>query len=648
MNTPNTALFRHSHQWSRLLVLMALLALLLVSACSAPLAVPSSAPAGSERPAAEAGGSAEEGARGEAAPAESAGAWATATPSSPTQGGTHYEPVTAGVTDDNEEWQAYLDYRARHDYLWVNDRDISERYLIQVIDQHDAPVHDAMVTVYAGDQELFVGRTDTGGQVYFHPRALDQDYGVQQTGEFRLVASKGYVAQRKTVDRTGGGQWTVTLTDPPRNSSTTLDLLFLLDATGSMDDEIDKLKASMADIADQIARLPERPDVRYGLVIYRDRGDRFVTRQYDFTYDLAQFQHTLAAVRADGGGDTPESLNEALAVSLQGMSWRAEDAVRLIILVGDAPPHLDYGEQYTYDAAMIDAVARGIKIFPVGASNLDETGEYVFRQLAQFTGGKFVFLTYAEGSDPSSGPGAETEHDVETYSVDTLDRLVVRLVREELAQLTTPLALEQQPSPIAPPAPTPTPMPQPSLPIRCTLELNSRWSDCGTLIPVTWSVRKEGVAALVSFDFSQNHTERVRFELVYDSPPTGSLVELRDGLANSQDDVDLLVQEGNLIVYGNTSALEPSQDQPLPYVLPDAVHGGETLTLEVSATQVGINSPSRIEVLNSPALFPFYTRTGQPAAYATLLATFIRRGQNEQGDGGTGLSIVVITLYPDE
>ena len=70
----------------------------------------------------------------------------------------------------------------------------------------------------------------------------------------------------------------------------------------------------------------------------------------------------------------------------------------------------------------------------MGASGLDKSGEYIYRQMAQFTGGRFIFLTYDKAADPSSGPGRETVHDVANYSVETLDRLVVRLVREELAK----------------------------------------------------------------------------------------------------------------------------------------------------------------------------------------------------------------------
>ena len=76
-----------------------------------------------------------------------------------------------------------------------------------------------------------------------------------------------------------------------------------------------------------------------------------------------------------------------------------------------------------------------MKLFAVGASGLDPTGEYVFRQMAQYTAGRFVFLTYRDAADPASGPGSQTVHDVHQYSVQTLDRLVVRLVRDEMAKL---------------------------------------------------------------------------------------------------------------------------------------------------------------------------------------------------------------------
>ena len=108
----------------------------------------------------------------------------------------------------------------------------------------------------------------------------------------------------------------------------------------------------------------------------------------------------------------------------------------MLILVADAPPHLDYAdESFSYDSDMFIAVQKGIKVISIGASGLNPQGEYIFRQLAQFTGGKFVFLTYAQAGNSASGPGTETVHDVSNYSVESLDRLIVLVVREELNKL---------------------------------------------------------------------------------------------------------------------------------------------------------------------------------------------------------------------
>ncbi|MCP4282935.1 MAG: hypothetical protein GY792_00560, partial [Gammaproteobacteria bacterium] len=98
-----------------------------------------------------------------------------------------YEPVTAGVVDDNEGWDDYREYIS-HSHVNAHRRDVSERYRIQVQDHAGQPVHDASVYVYVGDQLFFQGRTDAGGQLYFHPRAIDAG---QQAGQFRVLAYKG-------------------------------------------------------------------------------------------------------------------------------------------------------------------------------------------------------------------------------------------------------------------------------------------------------------------------------------------------------------------------------------------------------------------------------------------------------------------------
>jgi hypothetical protein len=168
------------------------------------------------------------------------------------------------------------------------------------------------------------------------------------------------------------------------------------------------------------------------MTIYRDRGDLFVSRTFEFAPDVEKFSEELRNIAAEGGGDYAESLNEGLHNAIHMPEWRVEETVSLIFLVADAPPHLDYANDYNYAEDVFEAAERGIKIFPLASSGLEDQGEYIFRQLAQVSSGKFLFLTYGAGGVP----GDETSHHVDDYSVLSLDELVVRLVEEELAQLS--------------------------------------------------------------------------------------------------------------------------------------------------------------------------------------------------------------------
>ncbi len=214
-------------------------------------------------------------------------------------------------------------------------------------------------------------------------------------------------------------------------ASVPLDVEFVIDATGSMSDEIERLRGEMIRVSRRIAELDAHPDVRFAMTVYRDRGDLFVTRTFDFTGDVEAFTQALSEVRADDGGDEPEDVESALAAALDRPQWR-ENAVRLAFLVADAPPHLDYADSTPYTDSLRKARAAGVRIFPIASSGLNDTGELVFRELAQASMGRFVFLTY--GADGAS-PGDETTHHVDDYSVLALDDLVVKLVEDELAPL---------------------------------------------------------------------------------------------------------------------------------------------------------------------------------------------------------------------
>jgi Mg-chelatase subunit ChlD len=342
--------------------------------------------------------------------------------------------LTAGQVDDNARFQEYLDYLRRHRGEAAIPMDVSQRLFLKVLDGEQKPVAGATVRLYDGQRKVYEGQTVSDGRVLFFPTLAD----ATQLRGLRAVVNRGNSAVEAQVNMAGPEQ-TIVMADLKDNTGpVALDLVFLLDATGSMGDEIAEIKATVASIARRIEQLPGSTAPRFGLVAFRDQGDDYVTRSWDFTGDTGQFGVNLANVTAGGGGDTPESVNAGLYEAINLPGWADNSSgrhLRMIVLVGDAPPHLDYPNDHQYPDLLREAVAKGIKIFPIGASNLDSAGEYVFRQFAQFTMGQFVFLTYENGV--SGEPGPSTTHDVPSdFTVQNLDSLVVRLVQGEVANQT--------------------------------------------------------------------------------------------------------------------------------------------------------------------------------------------------------------------
>lgn len=345
--------------------------------------------------------------------------------------------LKAGEIDDNEQFEAYLEYLDTYNGTPARIVDVSERYRITIFDNNQSPLLDARVRIYADDVQVFDALTYAGGATMFHPRGVGVSNNVQ---EFRLVAEQGNTSAETTFKRSERPalQETIELAikDATPPDELRLDVLFLLDTTGSMADELSRIQETIDSIAQRIDECTPRPRLRFGVVAYRDREDEYVTRSYDFTDDVETFRTLLNSFTADGGGDTPESLNEGLHGAVQEMSW-AERAVRLVFLVADAGPHLDYEDDYDYVEEIQQALRGGIKIFPIAASNTDSYAEYVFRQLAQQTCARFIFLTYQPGKS-GGAPGESTTLDAgeQEYTVDRLDDLIVQVVERELAAAT--------------------------------------------------------------------------------------------------------------------------------------------------------------------------------------------------------------------
>ena len=189
---------------------------------------------------------------------------------------------------------------------------------------------------------------------------------------------------------------------PPVNNHVTsnrpkVDVGFVLDTTGSMSGLIQTAKEKIWSIATTMASAQPTPEIRIGLVAYRDRGDRYVTKLVDLSSDLDSVYAKLMDFQADGGGDTPESVNKALYDAVHGMSWsQGDQAYQVIFLVGDAPPHMDYNE-VRYPAIVADALEKGIVINTIQCGGMSTTVA-PWTQIASLGHGNFFQVDQAGGA----------------------------------------------------------------------------------------------------------------------------------------------------------------------------------------------------------------------------------------------------------
>jgi hypothetical protein len=206
---------------------------------------------------------------------------------------------------------------------------------------------------------------------------------------------------------------------------TTLDVSLVIDTTGSMGDELRYLQSEFTAISATIEAKYPGAEQRWSLVAYRDRGDEYTTRPFDFEADPQVFRQQLAAQSSGGGGDFPEAPDAAFA-DMNQLSWRADGATaRLAFWVADAPHHNE--KAGALKSAIETAQAQGVHIYPVASSGVDELTELTMRSAAQLTGGRYLFLT----NDSGVG-GDHKEPSIPCYFVTRLDDAILRMVDIEM------------------------------------------------------------------------------------------------------------------------------------------------------------------------------------------------------------------------
>ncbi len=324
--------------------------------------------------------------------------------------------LTAGSFDDNLNpwvWDKFTSQARQHpDLASIAAAFAGQRTVLKIQDAQGRPVGNAKVEI---DGKQMLTRSD-GRVVYVR----NWDSGSQGRGKAKIAHGNA----QTTISINDQLEQLVTL-DSQGALPTKLDIALVIDATGSMGDELEYLKVEIRDIADAIHRHFPNVDQRFALVVYRDTGDQYTTRVFDFTGDIDAFQRDLSAQSAGGGGDYPEAMDAAMAAAAK-LSWRADGAAKVTFLVADAPPHANKIDD-TLDA--VDGLrSKGVAVYPVASSGVAGEAEFVMRAAAMLTGAQYLFLT-----DDSGVGNPHAEPHIPCYTVEQLAPLMVRAVRSELS-----------------------------------------------------------------------------------------------------------------------------------------------------------------------------------------------------------------------
>jgi len=395
-----------------------------MASTSVDVAAAEPAVAGDAPPAASSGYAAKEATRGEdkVMPGESAGRPdVMPTPYPYPQPRPQSGLLTAGEHDDLLNPELYAAYLRRSNLgqeLPVLPRlDTSRVLTVTVKDDAGRPVPFAPVELACADGGRLKLATTADGTVSFFP-------DLDRLGR-KVWLRAGQDDWREVAIAAGSGGQQVQFTQRGEAvKASKLDLMLVIDTTGSMSDEIRYLQAELQSILSSLRQRHPGLDIRVGFVFYRDLGDDYVTQTVPLTRDFARAQAELGQRWAGGGGDYPEAMDQAM-VRAAGQDWRP-DAVKSLLLVADAPPH-DENVGLAWRASEVLRHSR-VQIVPVAASGVADKAEYVMRAMAAMTQSRYTFLTDDSGIGNRHAPPA-----IDCYLVTRLDSLLRRVIDSQIS-----------------------------------------------------------------------------------------------------------------------------------------------------------------------------------------------------------------------
>ena len=345
--------------------------------------------------------------------------------------------LTAGQWSDRDDWSRWegllaagSQYHQVLDSWRIPHRD---RVAVTVRGHEFVPADTTVLLKNEAGSTVWQARTDNEGRA-------DLFLWPGQSGRLEVRGPQGILASRNV--QAGEEHQLRVEHDVPVASA--LDLMFVVDTTGSMSDELSYLQAELSSIVRRVQRSSaQRFDVRTSVNFFRDQGDEYRLRSFPFTADTSHSISRLRAQSTGGGGDYPEALAAALEDGVERHQWSDSAVARIMFVVTDAPPHPGSTVGRRIERTVAQAATKGIRIVPIASSGIDKPAEFLLRHLAVRTGGTYVFLT-----DHSGIGNAHIEPTVGPHVIEPLDDLLVELIEDyaspETLSLVAPAEMNER------------------------------------------------------------------------------------------------------------------------------------------------------------------------------------------------------------
>ncbi len=331
--------------------------------------------------------------------------------------------ITAGEWNDLQEWDFWEDLFQNQDFSGFPDHwsyytgnriscEVSTTFKGPVVNETVELIHDNTViwtakTDNQGKAELWLGLNDKGNVIDLASCSL-------RIGNSQIVTN---------IKEYADGVNEITFNQS--NSDQSGQIAFVVDATGSMADELEFLKDDLQSVIQNVIDQNRNISYSTAAVFYRDQGDEYVVKHSGFTDNLQNTISFIDQQHADGGGDFPEAVHTALRTALNDLSWSDMARARMTFLLLDAPPHHEPQIISELHGLINQFSAKGIKLIPIVASGIDKETEFLMRFFAITTNGTYVFIT-----DDSGVGNDHLEPSVGEFDVELLNELLPRLITQ--------------------------------------------------------------------------------------------------------------------------------------------------------------------------------------------------------------------------